>query len=159
AITREREVGRGREAIIWEGRQLSLDRAVAVKTLRGDVSAAEAEARFTSEALILCRLEHPAIVPVHAYGRDETGRPVLCSKVVRGTPWSSLLTPVSAESAMRAAGADLRLHLDVLRRVCDAIAFAHANGVIHRDVTAKNVQIGEYGEVLVSGWESAVDAR
>lgn len=127
----EGELGPG----AWQARQGSLDRPVVLKSLPA------------AEAHLVGRLEHPNIVPVHAYGRDPAGRPFLCTKVVRGRTWAEL-----------AGKRDMRADLETFASVCDAVAFAHANGVIHRDLEPEHVTIGEFGEVLVGGWEKAIES-
>jgi tetratricopeptide (TPR) repeat protein len=89
------ELGHGGMGVVWEARQRSLDRAVALKTLRPGLEGGMAAERFAAEALVVGRLEHPNIVPVHTYGLDEGGHPYLCMKVVRGVEWARLLEPAT----------------------------------------------------------------
>src|SRR5205085_5288833 len=91
---------------------------------------------------ILARLEHPGIVPVHDFGELADGRLFYAMKHVRG----------ERLDRWAAAGPALRVRLDVFVRMCEAVAFAHAHGVIHRDLKPENVMVGEFGEVLVLDW-------
>jgi len=148
-LTLGRELGRGGMAIVSLAVQPGLEREVAVKRSRlqrdGD------DALLVQEARLIGALEHPAIVPVHDLAYDEQGRPLVVLKRVEGEPWSSLLrTPAVVETRFRRPALDW--HLGVLCTMCDALAFAHARGVIHRDVKPANVMIGTFGEVYVTDW-------
>ena len=97
--------------------------------------------RLAREARVLASLEHPGIAAIHDAGTLADGRPYYLMRLVRGI---SLADP--AFSGGR--GERLRVFL----RVCDAVAFAHARGVVRRDVKPGNVMIGEYGDVVVLDW-------
>ena len=128
---------------VVNARQTALDRAVAAKFLKdpdGDASA------LLREALVTGRLEHPNIVPVHLLAVSGDGAPFFAMKRVDGTPWSDAL----------ARGQPLVDALDVLLKVCDAVSFAHARGVLHRDIKPDNVMIGSYGEVYLVDWGLSV---
>ncbi len=144
-------LGQGGMGVVWAARQAGLDRTVAVKTLHARVTSARAVARFADEARVTGRLEHPNIVPVHAFGHDAAGRPWLVMKVVRGVEWGDLLAAAPDD------GSALRQHLRILQRVCAAVAYAHDHGVLHRDLKPANVMIGEFGEVLLTDWGIALD--
>jgi serine/threonine-protein kinase len=97
---------------------------------------------LATEARILARLEHPGIVPVHDFGELPDGRLFYAMKRVRGDRLDRWL----------AAGRDLSERLAVFVRVCEAVAFAHAHGVVHRDLKPENAMVAEFGEVLVLDW-------
>jgi len=128
-------LGRGGMGIVYLARDTVLDREVALKIVEGS-------AGDTNEARILARLEHPGIVPVHDFGQLPDGRLFYAMKRVRGDRLDRWM----------AAPHDLPERLGVFLRVCDAVAFAHAHGVIHRDLKPENVMVGEFGEVLVLDW-------
>ncbi|MBK7757955.1 MAG: protein kinase [Deltaproteobacteria bacterium] len=86
-------------------------------------------------------MEHPNVVPVHDIGVDDEGRPFLVMKWVRGRSLSALTGHLELHEA-----------LDTFRKVCDAVAFAHARGVLHRDIKPENVMVGEFGEVTLLDW-------
>ncbi|HVY60122.1 MAG TPA: protein kinase, partial [Planctomycetota bacterium] len=153
----QRELGHGGMGIVWLAEQRSLHRPVALKTLKQELSRGPAAEKFAFEALITGRLEHPNIPPVHVFGRDPEGHPFLSMKLVKGLEWAKLLAPETDAERERAADLDLRGHLEILLRVCEAIAFAHSNGVIHRDLKPENVMVGAFGEVLVMDWGIALE--
>jgi tetratricopeptide (TPR) repeat protein len=101
---------------------------------------------FFDEACITAQLAHPSIVPVHAMGRLADGRPYYTMKLIEGRKLGKLLE----------AGSDMALRrMDLLQhfaRVCEALAFAHRKGVIHRDSKLANVMVGKHGEVQVIDW-------
>ena len=138
---------RSGEARSGDGRDRGDDPTVSPQTQ----SPERARRRFLTEARVVARLDHPNILPVHELAVDQDGEPFLAMKRVRGVPWSEKL----------AAGdrvADVHANLEILRRVCDATAFAHARGVLHRDLKPENVLLGEFGEVLVTDWGLAAPA-
>jgi serine/threonine protein kinase len=96
--------------------------------------------RFVLEAEVTGGLEHPGIVPVYDAGTLEDGRAWYAMKLVRGTP----LQP--------RAGASQGEVVRTVIRVAETVAYAHAHGVIHRDLKPGNVMTGAFGEVLVLDW-------
>ena len=135
-------LGRGGMGVVYLARDTALDREVALKIF--DRPPGEA-----NEARIIARLEHPGIVPVHDFGELPDGRLFYAMKRVRGDRLDRWM----------AAGRDITERLAVFLRVCEAVAFAHAHGVVHRDLKPENVMVGEFGEVLVLDWGvAATDA-
>src|SRR5580765_675311 len=128
-------LGRGGMGVVYLARDTALDRDVALKIF--DRPPGEA-----NEARLIARLEHPGIVPVHDFGELPDGRLFYAMKLVRGDRLDRWM----------AAGRDISERLGVFLRVCEAVAFAHAHGVIHRDLKPENVMVGEFGEVLVLDW-------
>jgi tetratricopeptide (TPR) repeat protein len=101
--------------------------------------------RLEREALVMARLEHPSIVPVHDAGRDADGTPFYAMKLLGG--------PNLSERIKQASRFEQRLALlRVVGAVADAMAYAHTRGVIHRDLKPANVVVGEFGEVAVIDW-------
>jgi serine/threonine protein kinase len=135
------EIGRGGMGTVYLAHDEQLGRDVAIKVSNG-VAGAEVERRLNDEARILAALEHPGIVPIHDAGRLADGRLFYVMKRVRGA--------TLAEHA--AAVTSLSERLGIFERVCDAVNFAHAHGVVHRDLKPDNVMIGRFGEVLVLDW-------
>jgi serine/threonine protein kinase len=131
-------LGRGGMGVVYLARDTVLDREVALKI----VDRPPNEAHEANEARILARLEHPGIVPVHDFGQLPDGRLFYAMKRVRGDRLDRWM----------ASRRDLAERLGVFLRVCEAVAFAHAHGVVHRDLKPENVMVGEFGEVLVLDW-------
>ncbi|HSR91086.1 MAG TPA: serine/threonine-protein kinase [Gemmatimonadales bacterium] len=134
-------LGQGGMGTVYLARDRELEREVALKVLRAAASTPDTVLRLRREARILARLEHPGIVPVHDVGRLPDGRVYYVMKLVRG---------VRLDHYARAA-----VLTDLLRlflRICETIGFAHAQGVVHRDLKPGNIMVGAFGEVLVLDW-------
>jgi serine/threonine protein kinase len=138
-------IGRGGMGTVYRARDRELDRDVALKVLRdpGGDGPGGGAARMLREARVLARLEHPGLVPVHDVGTLPDGRPFYVMKLVRGEP---------LDAHVAATATSLEDRLRILQRLCEAVAFANAHGVIHRDLKPQNVMIGRFGEVLVMDW-------
>jgi WD40 repeat protein len=149
------ELGRGGIGRVFLALDRDLGRDVAVKELLV-AEADEGErplrlqalARFLREARITGQLEHPNIVPVYELGQSANGTPYYAMRVVRGRTLSRAL----AEATNLAERLAL---LDHFVGLCQAVAFAHSRGVVHRDIKPDNVMIGEFGETVVLDWGMA----
>ena len=140
-------LGEGGMGVVYAARQASLNRQIALKMMRADDSRdPKVASRFLSEAMITGELDHPNIVPVYELGKTADGKYFYAMKQVSGTSWSEVITEKS-----------LRENLVILLSVCDAVAFAHDKGIMHRDLKPGNVMLGDYGEVLVMDWGLAMD--
>jgi serine/threonine-protein kinase len=106
----------------------------------------EATRLLIEEGQITGQLDHPNIVPVHEIGTAADGAPMFVMKLVAGRTLTELI---------RDAHDDLPRLLKVFLRVCDAVAFAHSRGVLHRDLKPDNVMIGSHGQVYVMDWGCA----
>jgi serine/threonine-protein kinase len=135
------KLGQGGMGTVYTGRQVSLDRPVAIKVLSekmADID--EALERFKRESLIIARLNHPNIIHVIDRGITPEGRPYFVMQYVEGT---------NLAQAMRDGGLDTNRKLDVIIQVCKALSYAHKNRVIHRDIKPPNVLIDNEGNALV----------
>jgi len=133
----ECEIGRGGMGVVYAARDRELDRRVALKVL---------EVALAGEAQLIAKLEHPAVVPIYEAGTLPDGRAFYAMKLVTGLRLDGYVAGL----------ASLAKRLEVIRRVGEALAFAHARGFIHRDLKPQNVMVGEFGEVYVMDW--GVDA-
>ncbi len=145
-------LGRGGVAEVCSAYDKQLGRPVAMKVLLRE-SAASVK-RFTQEARVTGQLDHPGIVPVHELGRDADGRLFFTMRQVRGDALDEALRKAEEEIAKGelSYGVAVVRNVEILRRVCDAVAFAHARGVVHRDLKPANVMVGSFGEVQVMDW-------
>jgi WD40 repeat protein len=141
-------LGEGGMGLVRPARDRGLGRQVALKFPKARTP--ELERRFEAEARITARLQHPSIVNVHEAGRWPTGEPYYAMKLVTGRP----LDEVIAETRTLA---DRLALLPRALAVADALAYAHAQRVIHRDLKPQNVMVGEYGETVVLDWGLAKD--
>ena len=137
-----KELARGGMGTVYLADDSELNRLVAIKVLNTPEVTHDLRDRMIREAQIIARLEHPGIVPVHDVGTLPDGQIFYAMKFVRG----SRLDEYAAQ------GASQRDRLRKFQAVCDAVAFAHAHGVIHRDLKPQNIMIGAFGEVLVLDW-------
>ena len=147
-----KELGRGALGRINSASQQVFDREVAVKRLLKDGQDHDASLRFYAEAIITAQLEHPNIVPIHDLLAHADGSLQLVMKRVEGVAWKDLLRPRRPEHVARAEQFSIDDHIEILLKVCDALAFAHGRGILHRDIKPENVMVGAFGEVLLMDW-------
>jgi hypothetical protein len=141
------EVGEGGMGVVYRARDLGLDREVALKTLGVRFAGhPAARQRFVVEAKITGQLQHPGIPAVHELGTLSDGRPFLAMKLVKGQTLRALLQeradPVQERGRFVA----------IFEQICQALGYAHAHRVIHRDLKPGNVMVGAHGEVQVLDW-------
>lgn len=136
------ELGRGGMGIVYQVHDRELARDVAMKVVSDLGTGPDAGERLVREARALAHLEHPGIVPVHDAGLLPDGRVYYTMTLVRGERLDAHLE--------RGLGYGDALRL--FARLCEVVAFAHARGVIHRDLKPQNVMLGPFGQVLVLDW-------
>jgi serine/threonine-protein kinase len=140
------EIARGGMGAVLRGRDVDLGRDLAVKVLlEKHVHRPEVARRFIEEAQIGGQLQHPGVVPVYDIGRFGD-RPFFTMKLVKGHTLQALL----AERTDPAA--DRPRFLGIALQVAQAMAYAHAKGVIHRDLKPANVMVRAFGQVQVMDW-------
>ncbi len=136
----EAELGRGGMGVVYKARQRSLDRPVALKLLPPEVAATPGFAeRFRREARTLAQLSHPGIVAVHEAAEAE-GYYVLAMELVDG---------VNLRQA-KAEGLTPEQALAVVPQICDALQYAHDQGVVHRDIKPENIMLTRDGRVKIA---------
>jgi serine/threonine-protein kinase len=137
---------------VWQAHDAEFGREVALKELRPDRrDKPDHLARFVREAQITGQLEHPGIVPVYELNRRaESGQPFYVMRFIRGRTLSQAIGDYYAEP--RGTMVEFRKLLGALVEVCNAVAYAHARGVVHRDLKGSNIVLGNFGEVIVLDW-------
>ena len=139
-------LGKGGVGVVYSAKQTSIDRNVALKMLHPKMSKDQSHRdKFLIEAVVIGDLNHPQIVPIYDLGKNNNNDLFYTMKEVEGTPWSDKIDELPLEE-----------NLDILIKICNAIAFAHFKGVIHRDLKPDNVMLGDFGEVLVMDWGLAL---
>jgi serine/threonine protein kinase len=140
-----------------------LHREVALKEIQDQhAHDPESRARFLLEAEITGGLEHPGIVPVYGLGQYADGRPFYAMRFIRGDSLRDAIeryhqakrSPKFASQRLESDSRTLEFRklLGRFIDVCNAIAYAHSRGVLHRDLKPGNVMLGKYGETLVVDW-------
>ena len=171
----ESELARGGMGAVMRAVDCDIRREVAVKYLL-DQEDAKKKLRFVEEAQITGQLEHPNIVPIHELGIDAEKRIFFSLKMVKGRSLADILKALRDQSHGIRAGSvsdgpasrqpSLTLPpridfekeysqgklLNIFINVCNALAYAHARGVVHRDLKPANIMVGDFGEVYVMDW-------
>ena len=145
---------RGGLGQIWMARDARLRREVAYKELLPSaLKNKNALERFLEEAQITGQLEHPSIVPIYDIGYQQNGTPFYAMKLVRG---ETMEKHIEALHELPKDSPEFSLTFRKLLRnfidICNALAFAHDRGVLHRDLKPLNVMLGAFGETLVLDW-------
>jgi eukaryotic-like serine/threonine-protein kinase len=144
-----RELATGGMGTVYLAQDRELMREVAIKVLNASATDDDSHRRMLREAHVIARLEHPGIVPVHDVGTLPDDRIYYAMKYVRGQRLDEYVRDVRS----------VQERLRKFQSVCDAVAFAHARGVVHRDLKPQNIMIGSFGEVLVLDWGVAKITR
>ena len=136
------KLGAGGMGGVFRVEDTALGRQVALKVIGMVDSSGEFGARLLREAKIIAQLEHPGIVPVHDVGTLPDGRVFYTMKLVQGRRLD--------QHRDELGGVPERLR--TFQKICEAVSFAHAHQVLHRDLKPQNIMIGQFGEVLVMDW-------
>ncbi|MGQ0587281.1 MAG: serine/threonine-protein kinase [Gammaproteobacteria bacterium] len=138
------ELGHGAMGVVYKAQDPKIGRIVAIKTLSAAGQGTELEqyrARFLVEAKSAGRLNHPNIVAVHDVTDDEAGRPCLVLEFVEGTTLDRLMIDEHVP---------LGRLLELVGQVAHALAYAHAHGIVHRDVKPANIMVTKAGQAKLS---------
>src|SRR6059058_2120098 len=136
------KLGEGGMGIVYVAEDTLLGRRVAIKTLHADRNSQDSHfrIRFLREARAVSALSHPHIATIHDYGETEGGQPYIVMELVKGETLGDLMQK-DALTIPRA--------IEIISQVAEALAEAHAHGIVHRDIKPSNVAINERGNVKV----------
>ena len=135
-------LGQGGMGVVYKARQQQLDRLVALKILPPQIGRTEAFAeRFTREARSLARLSHPRIVMIYDFGHTEAGLYYFIMEFVDGTD----LRRVIQAGELSASEA-----LTIIPQICEALQYAHEEGIVHRDIKPENILLNRKGQVRIA---------
>ena len=113
--------------------------------------------KFLEEARLTARLEHPNIIPVHEVGTTSDGKPYFVMKLASGLTLAKILKKMREQDADTLKKYPLEVLLEIFQKICKAVEFAHSKNICHLDLKPENIQIGEYGEVLILDWGLAME--
>ena len=146
------EVGRGGMKSVRRAHDQNANRDVAMAVLQDGKIEPRFIRRFVREARVTAALEHPNIVPVHDIGVGVDGRPYFTMKLLGGESLHGILQKIDAGETDYRRRYTLSRLLQIFLGAGNAVAFAHSRGVIHLDLKPSNIQVGDFGEVLVLDW-------
>lgn len=149
-------IGTGGFSEVHEAWDRHVHRRVALKIQLPSASLSEDTVRFRQEVRLMAKLQHPGIVPIYDWGELPDGRIWLTMKRILG---ETIAKKMARLHLLRGAEFVLGLRelIGAFLRLCEAIAYAHAQGIIHRDLSPQNLMTGAYGEVHVVDWGLARD--
>jgi len=151
-----REMARGGNAVLRSCVDTLTGRSVAVKTLLPEFRENQREnRRFLREARVTAQLQHPNTVPVYELGRDEQQGLFFTMKRISGENFFEVLKRIAQQDRNTLAEFPFSRRLDIVMSTCQALSYAHARGVIHRDVKPENIWVGNFGEVILLDWGAA----
>ena len=152
-VTPLKEGGKGQ---LFTCKDTNLGRQVVLKMLRPELKNDRLELhRLIREAKITAQLSHPSTVPMYELGQDDQGRWYFSMKRILGHTLFDVIVSLAQRDPAAEKEFDLNRLLSILTQVGDALAYAHASGVIHRDVKPENIIVGRFGEVTLIDWGSA----
>jgi len=151
-----KELARGGLGVVFVAEDKQLRREVALKQIRADRADVGAfRQKFNFEAEVTGQLEHPGIVPIYALGSDNRGRPFYAMRFIQGESLKEGIKTYHENSAKLSKHFDSPELRQLLRRfidICNAIDYAHDQGILHRDLKPGNIMLGRHGETLVVDW-------
>jgi len=157
-----RELGRGGMGVVYEARQASLNRKVALKVLPPAMrSDRRLLARFQREAEAAARLRHPNIVPVYSIG-ESAGAPFFAMELVEGRSLAEVikLRKEGDEAGLPKAGPDYRRWaVATAAKIADALDYAHGRGILHRDIKPGNILLDHDGTPRLTDFGLALDLQ
>ena len=147
-------LGIGASSIVHRVYDELLSRHMAMKIVKEETMTSSLSlGRFVREAQLTARLQHPGILPVHHLAQQADGRVFFTMLEVKGQTFLETIRSFHAQNT----DGNIRPLIEILRKVCDAVGYAHSHGVIHRDIKPSNIMVGSYGEVWVLDWGLGIE--
>ena len=134
-------IAEGGQKKVFKCKDLLTGRSIAYATVKNPDNE-ESTAKFIREARLTAHLEHPHIIPVYDTGLDDEGIPYFTMKYISGQSYEDFLKEDNG----------LQNNIDILIKICEAVNFAHSRGIIHFDIKPDNIQVSDFGEVLLCDW-------
>ena len=156
-VTIREHIGEGGTAIVDRATQNLLNRDVALKRLKSAAKKSSTAHFMLREAQLMAQLDHPNIPPIYQIAFDREGVPLILMKHVKGTSWDVLINHPHHDHWERHPSDQLRTHLEMLVKICFAVEYAHKKEIIHCDIKASNVMVGDFGEVFLLDWGFAIE--
>jgi eukaryotic-like serine/threonine-protein kinase len=148
-----RDMARGGSAVLRTCFDRITGRTIVIKTLLPEFRHDEKEnRRLLREARVTAQLQHPNTVPVYEIGRDAAEGLYFTMKRVSGENLFEILKRIARGDAATSGAFPLRRRLEIVAGAAQALMYAHARGVIHRDVKPENIWVGNFGEVILLDW-------
>jgi len=149
----KKTIGRGGMKTVFKVRDRDTVRHIAMAVISDEADIVDNDiARFIKEARITANLEHPNIVPVHDIGVDKDGSPYFTMKMVEGETLADIVIELRDDNSLYHEKYNLSQLLQIFLKVCNAIDFAHSKGIVHLDLKPGNIEVGDFGDVLVLDW-------
>ncbi|WP_153558437.1 serine/threonine-protein kinase [Roseimaritima sediminicola] len=148
-----REMARGGNALLRSCIDTVVGRTVALKTLLPEARRDRNERRrFLREARVTAQLQHPNTVPVYEIGDDPEEGLFFTMKRISGENFFEVLKRVARNDPATLEMYPVRERIEIVINICQALAYAHLRGVIHRDVKPENIWVGNFGEAILLDW-------
>ncbi len=150
-------IGHGGMGEVHRVRDRELGRTLAMKFIHPELARSRSVmARFLEEAQVTAQLQHPGVVPVYDLGTLPDSRAFFTMKEIVGRTLGDVIRDLHAAAEAgrdeAAGGWTFRRVIDAFLKVCETVSYAHARGVIHRDLKPTNIMVGDFGEVMVADW-------
>ncbi len=150
-------LGRGGMGEVFLAHDELCDRDVALKKIRSDLkNNVTMQTRFLKEARIAAKLSHPSIIPIHAIEQGEGGTPYYTMPYIQGETLRAILHQSRIEEKngkiLHPLGSSIPTLLRIFLNACQAIAYCHSRGILHRDLKPDNILVGKFGETMIVDW-------
>lgn len=149
-------IGKGGMGEVFLAYDTMCGRRIALKRIRPDLlTFGQIQNRFLKEARVTCQLTHPAIIPIYSIHKEEN-LAYYTMPFVEGETLKQILRKTRQQEKkgekLDHIGGSIPALIRVFIAICQAVAYAHAKGVLHRDLKPENIIIGKYGEVMILDW-------